>query len=54
MMSSLGQRDKRAFYRPENKSIIFVVTEEVCIQMVLYLCQMIFKQKSQSLIHYPC
>lgn len=54
MMSSLGQRDKRAFYRPENKSIIFVVTEEVCIQMVLYLCQMIFKQKSQCLIHYPC
>ena len=43
MTSSLGSRDNRALYRPENKSITFVITE-VCTQIALYLCQMILKQ----------
>lgn len=46
-MSLLGSHDKRAFNKPENKSIIFVITEEVYTQMVLYLCQM-FDVKSQD------
>ena len=42
------------FYRPQRKFIIFVITEEVCTQMVLYLCQMFLKQKSWCSIHYSC
>ena len=46
VMSSLGSHCKCAFYGPENKSITFVITEKVCVEMVLYLCQTILKQRS--------
>ena len=41
VMSSLGFRDKCTFYKPENKSWICVITEEVSIQSILYLYQLI-------------
>ena len=54
VMLWLGSRDKRAFERPENKSIIFVITEKICTETVLYLCQIILKQKAWCLIYYSC
>ena len=42
-MSKLWSRDKLKFYRLDNKSVIFVITEKVCTHMLLHLCQMIFK-----------
>ena len=39
LMLSLGSRDKLAFYRPGNKSIISIITEEGSMQMIIVLCQ---------------